>query len=546
MKRKSMIAGILLLMAFMTITPAASGMDGLKESDFYKIGKGGFGDSANSYSWGVGWFKNDLYVGTVRHHLWSMLLALSADFSEIGDISGLLGELWPDPPENTTWGDPAYAEAMRGEIWRYKSGKWMRVYKSPVFELKEPIEIHVPGVIDLKIPAGWYPRAYGYRTVGEYKNYVYACGVGTWMPPMPASSIVRSKDGVNWEDVTGTLQATTNVRGLVQWKGNLYVAASVAAPGSIPGMGGRAVVYGSYDPKNTGWKAVSLPGFGDDRPNQEIYYLSVFNGCLYASTVNLVTGFEVWKTDGQPDPNNPGMYLWKQVIKNGFGDTWNQYGMTMEPFGRYLYIGTAVGAGMVRKGADVVGIRPLEVIRIDKNDNAELVVGAVKAYDPIDGGPSPRMPLSGIPEGFGNPFNVYSWHMTVYQGQLYLGTFDMSGFITKVLAEHPEVLEQLISLIPTENLPFPKFGMDGMVPGSMISGLFEQMYKYFGGGDIWRTNDGIHWFPVTLNGFDNPKNYGIRRMVPLNDKVMAVGTANPFTGRDNGGCEVWITSKSCR
>jgi hypothetical protein len=329
----------------------------------------------------------------------------------------------------------------------------------------------------------------------------------------------------------------------VEWRGTLYTAASVAAPGGVPGMGGRAVVYSSWDPKNGGWKAVSLPGFGNDHPNQEIYYLSVFDDHLYASTVNLETGFEVWKTDGTCDPANPGKFLWKQVIKNGFGDTWNQYGMTMQPFGDYLYVGTAVGAGMVRKGADVVGIRPIEIIRIDKCDRAELVVGASKAYDPIEGGPEPRKPRSGIPEGFGNPFNVYSWHMAVYQGQLYLGTFDMSSFITKTLAEHPELLGQLLSSIPADKLPFPKLAVDGMIPGNLISALFEQMYKHLGGGDIWRTGDGIHWFPVTLNGFDNPKNYGIRRLVPLNDKVMAVGTANPFTGRRNGGCEVWITPK---
>jgi hypothetical protein len=308
-------------------------------------------------------------------------------------------------------------------------------------------------------------------------------------------------------------------------------------------MGGGAVVFSTCDPKYHGWAPVSLPGFGDNRPNSEIYYLSVFNDHLYASTVNLVTGFEVWKTNGKSDPANPGKFLWKQVIKNGFGDTWNQYGMTMQPFGNYLYVGTAVGAGMVMKNGQPVGTRPLEIIRIDKCDRAELIVGARNAEDPIEGGPEPRVPKSGIPAGFGNPFNVYSWHMNVFQGHLYLATFDMSSFITKALAEHPELLEQLLSSIPSDTLPFPALSGDGMVSGKMISALFEQMYQHFGGGDLWRTKDGIRWYPVTLNGFDNPKNYGIRRLVPLNDKVLAVGTANPFTGKPDGGCEVWMAPK---
>jgi hypothetical protein len=53
--------------------------------------------------------------------------------------------------------------------------------------------------------------------------------------------------------------------------------------------------------------------------------------------------------------------------------------------------------------------------------------------------------------------------------------------------------------------------------------------------------------PVTLNGFGNPLNYGIREVIPLKengkDVGLAIGTANPFTGRDNGGCEVWLQGK---
>ena len=62
--------------------------------------------------------------------------------------------------------------------------------------------------------------------------------------------------------------------------------------------------------------------------------------------------------------------------------------MTMAVFGDYLYVGTAVGIGMVMKNNRVVGTRAIEIIRIDKNDNAELVVGALEASDPIEASPS--------------------------------------------------------------------------------------------------------------------------------------------------------------
>ena len=66
----------------------------------------------------------------------------------------------------------------------------------------------------------------------------------------------------------------------------------------LPSKAG-AVVFASEDPASQGWTPVSMPGFGGD--NSEIYYLTAFNNHLYASTVNLVTGFEVWKTDGTRD-----------------------------------------------------------------------------------------------------------------------------------------------------------------------------------------------------------------------------------------------------
>lgn len=358
-------------------------------------------------------------------------------------------------------------------------------------------------------------------------------GVGTWVPPMASSSIIRTKNGTTWEDVTGVLGETTDVRAIVKWQGKVFVAATVPVAGGVPGLGGKCVVFGSSDPKKAGWTAVNVPGFGGS--NAQIYELAVFNNNLYASTVNLQTGFEVWKTDGSSDPANPGKYLWKQVIKNGFGDTWNQFGMSMQVFGNYLYVGTAVGSGMVLKNMQVVGSRPFELIRLDKNDNAELIVGATKAFDPIEGGPEPRIPRNGLSAGFGNPFNVYAWHMGVFQGQLYLGTLDLGGFLTKALAEKPEVLELIPSLLNLSSSGLSGILSSDFLQDRLVAPLSTFLYDHFGGGELWRSPDGVHWIPVTLNGFGNPKNYGIRRIVPMSSmnfgNVLAIGTANPFKRR---------------
>jgi hypothetical protein len=57
----------------------------------------------------------------------------------------------------------------------------------------------------------------------------------------------------------------------------------------------------------------------------------------------------------------------------------------------------------------------------------------------------------------------------------------------------------------------------------------------------------VNWTSVTINGFGNRYNYGIREAIPIQnngqDAALAIGTANPFTGQPNGGCEVWLGGK---
>jgi len=361
------------------------------------------------------------------------------------------------------------------------------------------------------------------------------------MPPVPYNTILRSPSGNpdTWEDVSRNLRQTTNIRAIAEWNGKLYVAVSVGADPRT-GQGGEAVVFASEDPGSQDWIQVSEPGFGGN--NSEIYYLAVFNNHLYASTVNLVTGFEVWKTNGTT--GSDGKYVWTRVLKNGFGDTWNQYGMTMAAFGDYLYVGTAVGIGMVMKNSEVVGTRPIEIIRIDKDDHAELIVGSRIAYDPIDGGPSLRVPLSGWGAGFGNPFNVYAWNMNVYKNCLYVGTLDLSVFAIGILEKNPNILRFFMSLYDPKDLSFPTEVADAIVNSRLSPEVLALMKKFFGGGDLWKSCDGLNWMPVTLNGFGNYHNYGIREVIPVRkdgkDKALAIGTANPFTGRPGGGCEVWL------
>ncbi len=55
----------------------------------------------------------------------------------------------------------------------------------------------------------------------------------------------------------------------------------------------------------------------------------------------------------------------------------------------------------------------------------------------------------------------------------------------------------------------------------------EQFIEKYGGCDLWRSSDGDHWFPVTLNGLENRYNVGFRTMVS-SPYGLFVGTTNQY------------------
>ncbi|MBR3752436.1 MAG: S-layer homology domain-containing protein [Ruminiclostridium sp.] len=63
----------------------------------------------------------------------------------------------------------------------------------------------------------------------------------------------------------------------------------------------------------------------------------------------------------------------------------------------------------------------VSLYRMDKDENMELVMG-----DPTEMFPSS---LSGIDSGFGHRENQYIWRMQVYDGRLYIGTFDTTSLL---------------------------------------------------------------------------------------------------------------------
>ena len=67
----------------------------------------------------------------------------------------------------------------------------------------------------------------------------------------------------------------------------------------------------------------------------------------------------------------------------------------------------------------------VNLYRMDKDENIELLVGDATIMFPNGG-------ISGIGSGFGHNENQYIWRMEVYDGKLYIGTFDTSSLLEPI------------------------------------------------------------------------------------------------------------------
>jgi hypothetical protein len=247
-----------------------------------------------------------------------------------------------------------------------------------------------------------------------------------------------------------------------------------------------------------------------------------FNGFLYAGTLNPTNGYEIWKTraDGEPP------YRWTKIISRGaYRGPQNEAAVSMCAFGDALYIGSGIQNGGYDLTHDV-GPASAELMRIYPDDSWDLLVGEPRL--------TPhgfKRPLSGFGPGFDNIANGYFWRMAEFNGVLYLGTFNWS-----VLLHYVKPLQ---SGDRGERLAH-WMGIDNLV-------------RFGGGFDLFRSQDGVHWSPVTTSGFGNPYNFGARTLLGTPHGLF-VGTANPFgpevamrtlseweyISNPRGGAEVWL------
>jgi len=512
---------------------------GYDRDDFTRIAEGGFGDPMNNYAWSMTYFNGDLYVGTGRNITYMVGQALKR--------AGIIPEEFEFPYITHPGGDIGSlerAEDMRGEIWRYHHGWWERVYQSAVVDVSA----------NFPLPEGtmFSPREPGFRQMVVFEGAIYAASGGGAGPFSTGSLLLKSTDGTTWKQVITPPEMGSDSRSMAVHNGKLYVGGGPRGTATVWGSDQPLTVDDPPSPPPYNWELVADFTLGDPA-NSGVLSLESFNGYLYAGTQNVVSGYEVFRSDAQ-SPNHPSLGAWTLIVENGAGDMMNKWGSTMVVFKDRLY----VGSSSLPFTADPPGLAPpkgFELIRIDIDDSWELIIGDYFPRDPHPDDPGFRLPRSGWPGGFGNFLNFYCWSLEEDNGVLYLGTFDASSFLRFLpiaeLVELPELQdfiafiedqrEQIVAALEQVIGLLEELGVDEDYIESFERLLaafqsepidWEEVWQvltfYFTGADLWKTEDGIRWQPVTLNGFNNPDNYGLRNMLHVNP--LFIGTANPFAG----------------
>ena len=483
---------------------------GLTIENFKMVGVRGMTDPRNAYTQAMAWFGDKLIIGMTRDPLCLMKRP---------------NRLIP-PPETEFWPvncrDPEDPLLMRGQILSYhpETDKWRLAYRSPMVIIDEAFQTtDRPDAM----------RDVGYRGMAILKGTSDPCEcLYTGSISSSGARLIRSEDGVKFAVTPGALDGPS-IRSLVACKGRLFTA----IVGTIRTHGNESAhteLLGSWDPASGEWFEASLPGFGDPS-NRALYDMAEFNGYLYVTTMNFVSGFQLWKSDLEGPPP----YRWTKVLTTGAHRGFlNEFGISMCAFNGCLYVGTGIAGGGYDRVRSV-GPAPAELLRVYPDDTWDLVVGAARATP--DGF---KVPISGMGPGFDNFLNGYVWRMCVHQGWLYVSTFNAGCFARF----NPHKMKQM----PRNVMEFyEKF---------LPLGSIERFMEEFGGCHLYRTCDGERFEPVTRDGFGSGYNFGIRQLASSPYGVFA-GTANPFgpevgikrDGRwqyefnTRGGAEIWCGSE---
>lgn len=483
-----------------------------------------------AYVWGLTQANGTLWFGTAANVICagSGLLGMTdpiltnsfvCEMGESKYVDPVLGPVVNLSPTIGDWRPP--------EIWAYDiaTGQLTNKTPNPIDNLDAYTLMHYTG---------------GLRSAGSIDNVVFIAGI----------TLNSTVDLFAFRADTGAFIGATvlpgyiNIRKMLAYNGALYLAVGSSTGGTVLRWTGSVEdpfqfdVVGSLDadaaeivPYNGRIVVSTWPAMlgTNTAPVYSGIWMSptVPSGGLTSADAN------AWKkvftiTDYEPDP----------VVATTVA------GGALAQFGEYLYWTTmqvpysGLGAFSAAYGEpdnviDFISAfynttRPTIVFRSKNLDtstqNIELLYGDANlpVYNPTSSSWSSMpnklgtAPLYGG-AGYGNFYNAYTWSMTVYNNQLYAGTFDWSYLGNETISALVEsYLGQPISI----TLPNATYGAD--------------LFRF----DSTRKAAKA----ISLYGIGNYLNYGIRNMLVLNGKLY-LGSANSYNlaatpGQPNGGWEL--------
>lgn len=460
----------------------------LRRADFRKVLDGGFGDPATRIVQAMAWFRGALYVGTGGRSL-----------NPLGLSDAAMDKLGPFARQALA--RQADAVPSGASIWRYRPERdaWDRVYSAPKMDHRGrqvPRDRNIRAALVMDAPEGGQALYFG---VSAMKGRV---------------RLIRTLNGTDFEEAPeaglGLPEGSDipSIRSLVRAGGWVFTS----PVGMIEGQGmlddnksAYPMVFRARHPFAAKWEAVSAPGFGDP-DNLSVNEIAELDGWLYAGTLNIRTGAQLWRCpldDLRPE-------RWEPVFRDGagVGPAASIVGAICA-FAGHLYVATGLQR-QGKEGIDRYGPVGGEVLRIAPDGRWDLVCGQNRLTDQ-----GWRWPLSGLGPSFGAPMARGVWHMAVRKGVLYACGADWRVFSTY--------------LPPTTS----------RLPAQARQRLQERHAAYRGGFPLWATVDGVRWETITADGFEeNPETGGGRFLQPAPDGLY-LGTSSTGQTQEFGGLQVW-------
>ena len=281
-----------------------------------------------------------------------------------------------------------------------------------------------------------------------------------------------------------------------------------------------------FAPGVPGWKQVNINGFGNPKTDW-ISTLDVFGGQLYAGTWN----GQIWRTlDGQN---------WSHVTPL----TWST-DITVfdaEPFGSYLYVGTATNNGgeiwrtngvtwdrVVSGGFDSTnnyGINALAVFSNMLYAATSAEDGVMQIYRSASGDSGSWTPI--MTNGFGDEGVGQDVTMDIYGEYLYIGLGRNNAELWRTNNG------SIWSAVFTDGLAANNTNVSAMA--EFNGAFYIGMRNVTTGGEVWRTTDGTTFTRVFDGGLGDPNNARPYGLEVFKDHLYLV-FSNLVTG-----AEVWRT-----